>query len=446
MTRMTFVPSRTSILLALPVLGLLSFACSKASTEQAPFPTTPVRRGSLVLSASADGVIEPIRKVEVKSKASGEVISMTVDTGDHVEQGQVLLQLLPLDAQNSLDQASADLEAAQARLGNARVQADRSRRLAAEGLLAAADLEVAELAVTTAKTDLVRVTKNLDNATERLAETTVRSPISGTVIAKSVEVGQVVSSAVSQVSGGTLLLTLADLAAVQIRSLVDEVDIGKVRSGQEVTIRVEAFPERSFRGEVLKVEPQAVVQQNVTMFPVLTRIENRDDLLKPGMNAEIEILIDRRDGVLVVQNEALKRPEEARSVSALLGLGGSAPEGEAGERAAAAPEGTNGRETPRGAGGGATQAGRTARDDGSRVVFVQSPDGSIVAQPITIGLRNYEISEIVSGATEGEQIVLLPSATQLRSSAEFRQRMERMRGIPGMSSGASSRRSGGGSR
>ncbi len=442
---MPFLPSHTSILLALPVLGLLSFACNKASTEQAPFPTTPVRRGSLVLSASADGVIEPIRKVEVKSKASGEVISMTVDTGDHVEQGQVLLQLLPQDAQNSLDQASADLEAAQARLGNARVQADRSRRLAAEGLLAAADLEVAELAVTTAKTDLVRVTKNLDNATERLAETTVRSPISGTVIAKSVEVGQVVSSAVSQVSGGTLLLTLADLGAVQIRSLVDEVDIGKVRSGQEVAIRVEAFPERSFRGEVLKVEPQAVVQQNVTMFPVLTRIENLDDLLKPGMNAEIEILIDRRDGVLVVQNEALKRPEEARSVSALLGLGGSAPEGEGSARAAGASEGTNGRETPRG-GRDAAQAGRTARDDGSRVVFVQGPDGSIAAKPITIGLRNYEISEIVSGATEGEQIVLLPSATQLRSSAEFRQRMERMRGIPGMSSGSSSRRSGGGSR
>lgn len=416
----------TAALAASLLLGLA--ACSKQSDAQTAFPTTAVRRGSLVLSASADGVLEPVRKVEVKSKASGEVISMSVDTGDPVAQGQVLLQLLPRDAQNAFDQATADLEAAQARLDNAQVQADRSRRLHEQGLLAAADLEVAELAVTTARTDLVRVKKNLDNAAERLAETTVRSPISGTVIAKSVEEGQVVSSAVSQVSGGTLLLTLADLAQVQIRSLVDEVDIGKVQAGQQVGIRVEAYPDRRFQGQVQKVEPQAVVQQNVTMFPVLTRIENREDLLKPGMNAEIEILIDRRDGVLLVQNEALKRPEEARSVAALLGLElGAQPAGGEGAEARSGPPNT----------------GERRRDDGSRVVFVQRPDGGLEARPVTIGLRNYEASEVLSGVTEGEQIVLLPSATQLRSSAEFRQRMERMRGIPGMSSGGSSRRSGG---
>ena len=417
-------------------LLLVAVGCNNSSDAQTAFPTTPVRRGSLVLSASADGVIEPIRKVEVKSKASGEVISMAADTGDQVEQGQVLLQLLPRDAQNAFDQATADLDASEARLANVKVKLERSRRLHQEGLLASADFELDELAVTTAYTDVVRARKNLDNASERLAETTVRSPISGTVIAKSVEVGQVVSSAVSQVSGGTLLLTLADLAEVQIRSLVDEVDIGKVQAGQQVTIRVEAYPERRFQGEVLKVEPQAVVQQNVTMFPVLTRIENREGLLKPGMNAEIEILIDRRDGVLLVQNEALKRPEEARSVAALLGLeGAAAPGAEPRERP---PEGTNG-EGP--SGGPADAGGRGGRDDGQRVIFVQNPDGSLAAKQITVGLRNYEAAEITSGAAEGEQVVLLPSASQLRSSAEFRQRMERMRGIPGMSSGGS-RRSG----
>jgi HlyD family secretion protein len=226
---------------------------------------------------------------------------------------------------------------------------------------------------------------------------------------------------------------------VQIRSLVDEVDIGKVEPAQQVTIRVEAYPDRRFQGEVLKVEPQAVVQQNVTMFPVLTRIDNREGLLKPGMNAEIEILIDRRDDVLVLQNEALKRPEEARSVAALLGLeGAAAPGGGSRERPS---QGTNGEGASGGPAHGSDRGGRA--DDGSRVIFVQNPDGSLAAKPVKVGLRNYEVAEIVSGAAEGEQVVLLPSATQLRSSAEFRQRMERMRGIPGMSSGGSSRRSGG---
>ncbi len=443
---MTFFPRPryAPLLVAAVTLPLLAglAACNQSSDAQTAFPTTAVERGSLMLSASADGVIEPIRKVEVKSKASGEVISMTVDTGDRTEQGQVLLQLLPRDAQNAFDQATADLDAAEARLDNAKVKLERSRRLHQEGLLAAADLELDELAVTTANTDVVRARKSLDNAAERLAETTVRSPIAGTVIAKSVEVGQVVSSAVSQVSGGTLLLTLADLAEVQIRSLVDEVDIGKVKPGQQVTIRVEAYSDRRFQGEVLKVEPQAVVQQNVTMFPVLTRIDNREGLLKPGMNAEIEILIDRRDGVLVLQNEALKRPEEARSVAALLGLALLGPEGAAagGGEGRERPQGTNGEGSP---GGPAEGGGR--RDDGRRVIFVQGPDGTLAAKQVTIGLRNYEVAEIVSGAAEGEQVVLLPSATQLRSSAEFRQRMERMRGIPGMSGGSSSRRSSGGS-
>lgn len=421
------VPASRSRLFRIASTSLVlagTLGCSKKTDEAPRYPTVGVRRGTLSLTASADGVIEPIRKVEVKSKASGEVIAMNADTGDTVTQGQVLLQLLPRDAQNGYDQAIADLEAATARLENARARLVRSQKLHDQGLLSESDLEIDELAVTTLTSDVVRATKSRDNATERLAETTVRSPINGTVIAKAVEIGQVVSSAVTQVGGGTLLLTLADLAEVQIRSLVDEVDIGKVGAGQEVAIRVEAFPDRTFEGVVLKVEPLAVVQQNVTMFPVLTRIDNREGLLKPGMNAEIEILIARREEVLLVPNDALKKPDEAARIAAMMGPTDDSERG--------------------GTRGGRARPDEEAalQDDSQRVAFLALPDGGFRPLPVVVGLRNWEESEVISGLEDGARLTVLPSAAQLRQSAEFRERMERMRAIPGMS-GGSNRRSGG---
>lgn len=415
------------------LIGLV--ACNKKSESAGPqVSTTLVQRGAIEVTASADGVVEPVRKVEVKSKASGEITALTADTGDLVTQGQVLVQLLPRDAQNSHDQASADLDSDRARLQNAEAQLRRQRRLFDDGLISASEIELDELAVTTAKSQLVRTQKVLDNAAERLSETTVRSPISGTVIAKSVEVGQVVSSAVSQVSGGTLLLTLADLNEVQVRSLVDEVDIGKLRPGMSVTLRVEAFADRRFEGTIQKIEPQAVVQQNVTMFPVITRIDNQEGLLKPGMNAEMTVMIERRDQTLHVPNEAVKGLEEAFQVAALLGIGGGGEAGGA-ERGAGGQRGPGGEGRP---GGGGPSGGGADR----RVVFVQKDDGSFERTLVEVGLRNWETTEILSGVAEGQKVALLPSASQLRQSAEFRERMQRMRAMPGMGGGSGS--SGGG--
>ena len=119
------------------------------------------------------------------------------------------------------------------------------------------------------------------------------APITGTIIEKTVERGQVISSPTSDVGGGTVLLKMADLNLVQVRTLVDETDIGKIQAGQRATVTVDAYPNRPFEGTVLKIEPQAETEQNVTMFPVLVRIENRNGLLRPGMNAEVEIHVGR---------------------------------------------------------------------------------------------------------------------------------------------------------
>lgn len=444
------MPKSHSIRAVLLLLSLAVVACGRRSSSIPQIPTVEARRQTVAVTASADGVVEPIVKVEVKSKASGEVTSMNADTGDVVKEGQVLLQLLPRDAQNTYDQAAADLESAKARADNARIQLERTRNLAKDGLVPSTDLESAQLQATTARSDVVRTQKALDTASERLSETTVRSPISGTVIARSVEVGQVISSAVSQVSGGTLLMTLADLNEVQVRSLVDEVDIGRIRAGLPVSIKVEAYPEHPFSGTVLKIEPQAVVQQNVTMFPVLTRIDNRENLLKPGMNAEVEISIERHENVLAVPNEAIKSREEAMLVARYLGVdvGGQPGQGERwsrrqGSESGTAMAATQRPDSPPRPSGGPPESGTTGgRASGAgKVVFLVKPGDKpgYTLAPVETGLRNWEVTEVTSGLQEGDRVALAPSGAQLRQSADFRERMQRMRGLPGQNQGGQQR-------
>ena len=153
---------------------------------------------------------------------------------------------------------------------------------------------------------MVRARVAVDNAKIQLEDTDVRAPVTGTIIEKDVERGTVIASATSNVSGGTTLLKMANLDLVQVRALVDETDVGKVQPGQLATVTVDAYPNRTFDGTVLKIEPQAQTEQNVTVFPVLVRIDNKEGLLRPGMNTEVEIHVGQREGVLAVPNAALR--------------------------------------------------------------------------------------------------------------------------------------------
>src|SRR6185503_860683 len=145
-------------------------------------------------------------------------------------------------------------------------------------------------------------------------------PVAGTVIEKDVSEGVVITSATGSFGGGTTLLKMADLGQVRIRALFNETDIGSVRPGEPAIVTVDAYPDRRFQGTVEKIEPQAVIQQNVTMFPVLVNLENSEALLKPGMNGSVNVLIDEHDGVIAVPNDAIKNPREAVATGAMLGL------------------------------------------------------------------------------------------------------------------------------
>jgi HlyD family secretion protein len=302
---------------ALLVLGVA--ACRKA--DPAPlYEAIPVARRDIVVSASASGAIEPVLTVDVKSKASGEIIEMRVQTGDDVAANQLLAAIDPRIPRNNLAQADANLAVAQAQLANAQAQLARSDTLFKAQAITETEYENAKLGYANANAAVIRARTDLENARDRMTDTRLRAPLAGTIIAKNVELGTVISSPTTDVGGGTVLFRMANLDTVQIRTLVDETDIGKVQPGLQATITVDAYPNRPFQGSVLKIEPQATVQQNVTMFPVLVRIANPGHLLKPGMNTEVEIHVGRRDNVLAIPNGALRTQRDVASAAQVLGL------------------------------------------------------------------------------------------------------------------------------
>ncbi|MBC7897566.1 MAG: efflux RND transporter periplasmic adaptor subunit, partial [Cytophagaceae bacterium] len=305
--------------IALPVVFL---ACAKEEVQTVSIRTAPVARRTIVLDATASGAVEPINVVEVKSKSSGQIVQMTVETGSQVRSGELLMQLETRDVQNQFDQAKADLNAAEARLQVSEAQKKRADDLFGQRITTATEHETAQLDYANAQAAVIRARTSLDLAQQRLDDATVRAPNNGTIIEKTVSLGQVITSATSGVGGGTTLLKMADLTKVRMRALFNETDIGSVSPRQQATVTVDAFPDRPFHGVVEKIEPQAIIQQSVTMFPVLINLENREGLLRPGMNGEASVLVDRRENVLSVPNDAIRTAREAPMLAGALGLSG----------------------------------------------------------------------------------------------------------------------------
>jgi len=274
----------------------------------------------LELTVEASGTVEAISSIEIKSKASGQILFLGAEIGDYVEEGVVLARIDQRTPTNTLAQANADLEVAKVRLSNAKNQFERSKRLHDEGNISDKSFEDAQESFSSARAQLVRAEVFLENARIALDDTSVRSPIAGTVISRPAEVGQVITSPTSAVGGGTLLMEMADLDNVRVRALIDEIDIGKISIGQEVTLKVSAYRDKKFVGVVSKIEPMSRVDQNVTTFPVLIDIENKDNLLLIGMNTDVEIEILNEKVALALPAGSLRTRKDILSVAPLLNI------------------------------------------------------------------------------------------------------------------------------
>ena len=309
---------RASGIAAAIVVALAS--CKKTTDPTVVIETAPVERRSIVLSAQANGTVEPVVVVEVKSKASGTIVRMPVEIGSNVSRGDLLVQIDPRDVQNQYDQAAADVSSATVQRAVALAQRNRSSDLFKQNIITAQEMEQATLAFANADANVIKARTNLSIARVRLQDATVTAPTNGTIIERPVSVGMVISSATSSASGGTTILKMADLSKVRMRAFVNETDIGNVKPRQTATVTVDAFPNRRFVGIVERVEPQAIVQSSVTMFPVLVNLNNADGALKPGMNGQVVMDIARHDDVIAVPSDAIRNARDAATVAPVLGL------------------------------------------------------------------------------------------------------------------------------
>lgn len=304
--------------------------------------------GPLVDVASASGTIEPETLVEVKSRAGGEVTEILVQQGDQVKQGQLLVQLDPIDAEralkdarNALSRVQADVAGASAALQAAKLDVEKKKQdegIATKGsglgltteqatrdaVFATRTAEVtvaqrsAALASSAAQLEAARIA--VEDAERNVAYTKIVAPIDGTVLSIAVEKGTIVSSALTNVSGGTAVVTLANLEDLRVVGSVDEAQIARVAVGQDVTVRVDAFPERSFTGTVELLASQGVAVSNVVTFEVEVVVTDPDaHLLRPGMSADLEIVAARTENATLVPLTAIQTEGGKRFVTLKTG-------------------------------------------------------------------------------------------------------------------------------
>ncbi len=412
-------------------------ACSKAASPAADIETAPVTQQDIVVNVEATGVIEPVDAVQVKSKASGQIVKMPIVVGSRVKAGDLLVGVDPRQMQSEYNATLASLKAAQANLLMQNAQLTREDSMMRQKVVTQVEYEAAVAAQAGALATVASAQANVDVDAINLADATVVSPVTGTVIDKSVSVGQVIASATNTVGGGTTLLTVADLSHVLDSALVNESDIGRIKIGQDVAVTVSAYPNQTFQGKVLRISPEAIVQQSVIMFPVLISLDNQQGLLLPGMSTDATVDITRLVGVVAVPNDAIGTVQESAMLAAVLGItavDSVAPKTVTG----AGGGGGGGRGRGRGAAAKATATGASPADSSRQaVVFVQdSATGKYSMRVIAIGGGNYEVTRVLSGVKPGERVALLSGVRMAASRDTTLTRLAGRSGISGVLGGA----------
>lgn len=430
----------------------------KKSRTAAATPTTPTVtyqkaiRDTLRQTVSSTGKVTSNLDVEIKCKASGQIITLPYDISTSVTQGTLLAALDPVDELRNVRQAEVETSSSQARVSQARInyevaklaleqdrrraianrasaqvnarearaKADRVKSLFERQLASSEEAESAEATAVSAQSSLesaiiaveqirnselslenrandVRLAEAaletdriaLSNAQQRLRDTKVYAPISGIIASRPVQVGNIVASGVSNVGGGTTIMTISDLSRVFVLGSIDESDIGKIQLGQPVNIRVDAYPDRRFRGRVTRIATTGVATSNVVTFEVKIEVLSRDkSLLKPVMTANLEIVAAESEDTIIIPADAISRNKE-----------------------------------------------------GKRIVKVKVAEGKTEEREVELGISNGAQTEIVDGIAEGEEVEVKAGGAESRwrNAAANRQQGNRTPGMGMMMMGGGRR-------
>jgi HlyD family secretion protein len=366
---------RNLIVIVIVLLAAVAFVlarCGKPRGSQ--FQTATVVRGPITQAVTATGTLNPVVSVQVGSQVSGNIQKLFVDFNSKVKAGDVVAQIDPALFKATVTQAEGDLASVQAALELAKLNATRTQALVAKQNSSQQDLDQATANLHQAEANVKIKQGALDKAKADLDHCTITSPVDGEVISRSVDVGQTVAASLQ---APVIFMIANDLTKMQIDSNVAEADVGVVAVGQAVDFTVDAFPARTFHGKVVQVRNAPITVQNVVTYDTVISVSNPDLKLKPGMTANVSVMIAHRDDVLQIKNAALRyRPADA----------------------AAMPQQVKANSAPN----VRPPAVRERRSE--RTVYVLSGDRPKPVQ-IKTGISDGAVTEVLEGLSEGDQVV-----------------------------------------
>jgi HlyD family secretion protein len=365
------------IVLAVVALVILLFVVRQCRRGGgANYQTAAVTRGQMTQAVTATGTLNPVLNVQVGSQVSGNIAKLFADFNSQVKAGETVAQIDPALFQATVTQTEGDVASAKAALELAKLNAARTQQLFTQKNSSQQDLDTANAGLHQAEANVKIKQGALDKAKADLDHCTITSPIDGVVISRSVDVGQTVAASLQ---APVIFMIANDLAKMQIDSNVAEADVGAVAVDQDVDFTVDAFPTRMFHGKVTQVRNAPITVQNVVTYDTVIGVNNADLKLKPGMTANVSILVAHRDNVLQIKNAALRyRPT------------GATP---APPKSSPSPSPTGGR----------PGLGRERRS-GERTVYVLS-GGSPKPVQIKTGISDGVVTEVLEGLKEGDQVV-----------------------------------------
>jgi HlyD family secretion protein len=293
------------VIIPVLVLIILFFLFFRATGKKskAEFLTTEVKRGDISIIVTATGTLEAVTTVQVGSQVSGSISALYADFNDQVKKRQLLAQLDPTFLKAQVAQSEADLEKAKASVSLSKKDYERSVSLFDKKMISEADRDLASTNLELAQAQEKSAQATLDRAKTNLNYATTYSPIDGVVISRNVDVGQTVAASLS---APTLFTIANNLNQMQVNASIDEADIGNIKDGQVASFTVDAYPDSTFQGTVKQVRLSPVIVQNVVTYDVIIAVSNPNMLLKPGMTANVTIIVDHRENIFKVASSALR--------------------------------------------------------------------------------------------------------------------------------------------
>jgi HlyD family secretion protein len=398
--------------LAVAIVGGLMFFGLGGGNRRPRYAVALADRGDIADVVGATGVLQAVTTVQVGSQVSGTIASLNADFNSIVKRGQVVARLDPAlfearlaQARANLASARANVERSRAAIDDARQKYERAKALAAQDLVPEADLESAKAAYDGAvaqqranEAAVSQAEAAVNQAQLDLEHTVISAPIDGVVLGRNVDVGQTVAASLQ---APTLFVIANDLTRMQVKASIDEADIGRIRSEQPVTFRVDAFPDEVFAGRVAQVRLQPITNQNVVTYDTLISVDNPGQRLMPGMTATVSVVVERKTRVLRVPAAALRfRPEGFESrVPARASQGTPSATGTSASSGGRTPSGSQAHDRP----GSGTRSSQGPGRPG--LVFVVGDDGRPLPQAIHLGLSDGTFTEVLDGLQESAKVI-----------------------------------------